>query len=706
MNASTISGIVCPACESSVGDDSKADGRLRPCPHCGFSFEWILRSAWDGSRGTEPWRDLLARLPMPQTVVEHTSRRAAGDASVSASTTPLPPLLAPPRAALRTSTPLPIPPTPPPPVIDARSTAERRSDAGQLADADRSSARDPETGDDAIAIRIRTCSAPLASDAATAPSQQTGGSGDARSETANDPSHRRRIGNQQRLVLAIVVLLGTLGAAAVWFALGGAWRWGDLNADRSERAAEAPESSAAERNADSAAIDATWPTERLGSPGELWDRVSAYLVQVDLTEPTGMRRSAGVLVDSRGWIVTVGSAETTGWRVALAPADGPRVDAGAPAIRVDGPIARRPGWGLVVLQVDPAPFRAFDDLKFAGEGAIGSDWTSVGPGADGAWLGALLDLRGSEREHGFAIPDRFDAARLGGLLLDHRGLPFGVARAADDGSRAGVVQGAELVAWIDELRRDEPSFEPAVAGGGTDSPTRAAPPSDSAPSDAAPAATTGGDPLREREGVTSGADVPPTSLDSIDRMRELHERLIAAAELSEPQTYRLASELAWRTTVAEELEDSPSIEGGARLLFGQGAATVRDAWMRSAWQDDAALGRINRQAMLSWPEREGFWGYAVVEDPPGIAPRTEDGDHVVLRLIDTEQRIAVPVSLAHDDLKVDSRWLVWGSVEPRKRLTLAPGRPSVPVVRSRYLIEEPEVLIPAGAGGAADSDER
>ncbi|HAN97663.1 MAG TPA: hypothetical protein DCQ98_09650 [Planctomycetaceae bacterium] len=696
MNASTISGIVCPACESSVGDDSKADGRLRPCPHCGFSFEWILRSAWDDSRGSEPWRDLLARLPMPQTVVEHTSRRAAGDVSVTASTTPLPPMLAPPRASLRSSSELPIPPTPPPPLIDARGTTERRLEGSDIAEG---SARDLEVGSEPIAIRVRTRSIPLAGADATAQSNQAADSADDPSDTVSDPAHRRRTGHHQRLVLTVVVLLGTLGAAAVWIALGGPWRSGDSNADRSERAAEASGSSTAERITGTASIDANWPIERLGAPGELWDRVSSYLVQVDLTEPTGTRRSAGVLVDSRGWIITVGSAETTGWRVALAPADGPRVDAGAPAIRVDGPIARRPGWGLVVLQVDPAPFRAFGDLKFAGDGAIGSDWTSVGPGTDGHWLSALLDLRGSEWEHGFAIPDRFDAARLGGLLLDRRGLPFGVARAAEDGSRAGVVQGAELVAWIDELRRDEPTVESPVIGAATGE-------RETDPSEASTSGAPAPDAMPGNGGASEAADVPPTVLDSIDRMRELHERLIAAEELSEPQTYRLAAELAWRTTVAEELEDSTSIEGGARLLFGQGAATVRDAWMRSAWKDDTALGRINRQAILSWPEVRGFWGYAVVEDPPGIAPRTEDGDHVVLRLIDTEQRIAVPVSLAHDDLKVDSRWLVWGSVEPRKRLTLGPERPSVPVVHSRYLIEEPEVLIPAGAGGAADSGER
>jgi len=414
-------------------------------------------------------------------------------------------------------------------------------------------------------------------------------------------------------------------------------------------------------------------------------------------------------------VLSVGNEQDSDYRLHTAPADPTRSEAttadSAVSVRVDGVLAHREAWGLVVLQVDPEPFRVFDDLEFSNAAPAGADRIAIGPGADGRWLAPISAVQPKERTDGLAIPDRFDRRRLAGLLLDSRGEVIGIGVPSTDGNRALMIGGAELTSWISQLRDSgTPPKMPAAMDAAPDSTpddsdsdegaavNRESPSGGAA--DTVPAAT----PSRPAADLASELD--PLAVGSIDRLDELHRRLLAAPENGVASNYRSAAELAWRVTSIERIEDSESIDRGLRRLLSDASDRIREAWQQVAWSDDDHLAQVNLQAAESWETANGFWGYGEVEDPPGVAPRIkieEDrfGDTVTLRLIGTDRRIAIPVSIAHDELRVGSRWLVWGTVDERRQIGSPDGlgQPTL-VVWSRDLIAEPEVLIPAAA--AAD----
>ena len=201
---------------------------------------------------------------------------------------------------------------------------------------------------------------------------------------------------------------------------------------------------------------ADWPRDRLPQVADIWSRVGPYIVSVERTTADGPQIAAGVLIDTRGWVLSVGNEQDSDYRLHTAPADPTRSEAttadSAVSVRVDGVLAHREAWGLVVLQVDPEPFRVFDDLEFSNAAPAGADRIAIGPGADGRWLAPISAVQPKERTDGLAIPDRFDRRRLAGLLLDSRGEVIGIGVPSTDGNRALMIGGAELTSWISQLR--------------------------------------------------------------------------------------------------------------------------------------------------------------------------------------------------------------------------------------------------------------
>ncbi|MCA9104194.1 MAG: hypothetical protein KDA83_02130 [Planctomycetales bacterium] len=693
MSATLGIVVICPACEHSissaellVGENVDDHGTAkeqsvdssgsaeRPCPHCGYRFVWARQTTVRRESHELPWRGMIERLPLPRAVTDHAARRVT-------SRTPLPPILAPLRAAsgrLSVAAPPAVPPVHSIAPARARPPEPREEFTLQPPASHETTSVEPPT---VPSVSPTDTSAEL--DPTIAP--------DATVDSAL-PEPRPKRARKWPWLVAAVALLGSLGVllAVLWPPAPDAPASGNPNVDEQDHGTELL--------ANSGIVETEplvgWPAEFAARPADLWSRVGPFLVGIEYGPSETRQRASGVLVDSRGWVLIPDMpndalSDAVVW---VAPSEWTAV--ASQRLPIQAVVARWPKYSLAVVQVDPHPFGSFADLKFDSSTDASERWIAAGWMESRRWLtpvasAPLTDVTTPGIE---VLPLSTDTglsrSAVGSLVVGDDGRNLGVlaAAAADETGQpqAVVVFQHELTTWLADTR-SVARPEPIVSTVATD------------PDEAM---TTGDvNPESPRNPVVAPAgDVPAISLESLDRIESLNEQLLAAGgEIVTDETYLWAAELAERVFRAEQVQGAANVEVDLQRLLMFGVDPIRETWQRIAWPEGLAITETNELAAKHYDHQSGFWGYGEVIEPAGMAPRIAEGDTVLMRLIGTDHCIAIPISQSFDELAVGTRWLVWGTVEPRTRIseTLTSSANEAWVVRSQVLIEEPEVLIPA-----------
>lgn len=664
--------VICPACEQTISDLTSEDASTqveRPCPSCGYRFVWSGQIQGARESIDLPWRGLVNRLPMPKAVVDHAARRVSSDSH-------LPPVLAPLRAASRR----PISPTPPdivPPTAAPPRLAPSRSVAPP-AELEKELLDEPE-------IRLEEpWQKPVATIQSRSTSQATS------EQTATAPAPRSVFKSAWLWIVAGVALVGCLVVVLIAVLAPPA---GTPSESATPNASAQPDHATA-AEASASATRSLWPTELNSEPSDLWNHIGAYSVGVEFGSSESKRRVSGVLIDTRGWLLLPGLTNEQ-----LASAEiivGPSSPFSGASVRmpIKSLVGRLDEPSLVVVQVDANPFRAFADLAFDAPSENSTTLIVAGWNNDSQWLTPLSATRSNAN---LDLPldetDGLSLSLIGGLVLDDEEHVLGVmapSTATEPWKQGRIIGRETLMNWLAQVQTD-PKEEMLVA---TAAATTTATPDNPAPL-LPPRTTPVAEPNAAEWARAEGID--PLNLNSLVRMEEISTILLAAhGRIDNETNYRRAAELAKRIYEIESHETAPNVEAGLRRLLNDGGVAIRETWQRVAWPDEESIAKTNELAISQVDNFAGFWGYGEVVEAAGVAPRIDEGDTVLLQLIGTDHRIAVPVSKAFDELSVGTRWLVWGSAEPRLNLTEAVGGTAsgTPVIRSLWLMEEPEVLIP------------
>lgn len=676
--------IVCPACEQTISEpDADRHGPMeseRPCPHCGYRFVWAAQARGTRESFELPWRGLVDRLPLPRAVTDHAARRISSEA-------PLPPVLAPLRAAARRAT-FPIAPEPQPPASNSSRPTMAEPESPPLAANDDAEDRlQPAYAHPSPEFTLRDSTV----SASEAPS----------------PTSRSRAS----MWPWVVTLVAIVGCMAVFVSVLIFNSMANRNSPVDPLAANPPEATGSNFAGSSEATSPTqiprelfWPDFLESKPADLWNRVGPYLVGVQWPTAEGTRRATGVLVDTRGWLLLPGLSEAELVRAQILVAPSNPTETATQTAEIQSIVGRLEDPNWVIVQVDPHPFRAFADLKFDSIDSTATDGSATespliaaGWSLDQAWLVPLTASRSlRDLDRPLESSDGISPEIFGGFVLNDQATILGVlAPTTSDREplQTRIIKPDVILGWLAEVRENPLDIPLTSLDAGRRSRDSEIP-DNPTPLRAITEQPTV-DPL-EAEWARA-ARIHPITIDSLVRMEELSTVLLAAhGQILTPANYRRAAELAARIHEVERNEKATNIEAGLLRLLTDGCVTVRETWQRAAWPDDTELARTNQLAIDHLDIVEGFWGYGEVVEAAGLAPRIDEGDTVLMQLIGTEHRIAIPVSQGFDQLAVGSRWMVWGTTRPRLQLTEEnSGAPQgAPVVRTLWLIEEPEVLIP------------
>lgn len=606
--------IVCPACEHRFPATGVADGQLRPCPACHYSFLWIARPAAPVAQRPDPWQDLLDRLPLPHIVAEHAAMQ---------------------RLSLRPGIPRAdhIPPstTAPPIRQTSRSQPEVNQPPAPIEPSESTTHSHVESLDPRIALPASPFASPLVRLAALA------------------------------AILAMVVI-----AIALTQRFGSQESTGDYAARTPSRSSTfsdpaAPSTPVGEKTdrtstepGDHEVEALEWPLFHLGvSPDELWRQIGGYVVSVEHRLPAGTVTTAGWLVDTRGWVVAPLLNDATSVRIVRAA---PSTDPIGPAS--SGPVLPSRGvnqpssdLGIILLQVDNTDSSTFTDPLLTNAIAPtppAPPTVVAGPHSDDLWLQVLE-----------ALPEATGESRQSdGVVANLAGEMLGML----------VAQAAGPPRWHSaaEISAELTKIAPATF-----------PPRREAPTPA---------PAPDSVATTAPSD---QTLRSLPTLRDLHVRLIALEASARIERFPQFLELAHQVHQIELLEDDPTTSEATRTALSEGAAAIRSDWQKTPWPEPALVTTWNEQMAKQVVPGQGFWGYAQVESVPPLSPRVGSQDLIILKLMGTEFRVGIPVSLAFDAFTPGSRWMIWGTVSSNSWIDAGSRHP---LIDSRYLIEEPEVL--------------
>ena len=427
---------------------------------------------------------------------------------------------------------------------------------------------------------------------------------------------------------------------------------------------------------------------------KLWAEVHPYIFRLVARRATGERKLSGVLVDSRGWVVTSLSAVEGASSIEVwpAPAD-PLAELAGENLRdeIRGVLAVDRARDLVLLQINRrlvnvvTALRPTDQLLVPGKtllqaAAIGPErlpWLTEAriarsdPAALPAEIKQAIERRGFDLAPYWPGHQRPLSQGVGAALFT----PTGELGGVNTGLSAGGVHFFAEAKWVQALQ--QAAREPAVPLSnlgqlGLANQPAAAADSGSASAPPAPGATKV-DPAGDSP-FAAGHEAEPVS-------RQLAQTAHACAEFgwlpeaaSEPQRVLSAGLVAWREARglvrSRKLfpEDSAKLSRQLAHWTGQLKATIlsldRDRsaeFNRRAWDslgDDAA-------------EPRALFVRVVLQ--PGTSPRVAGADTATLEVIGLERFVVATVEADIAPLLPDSEWLVVLALDPKEETTVSPA---------------------------------
>lgn len=454
---------------------------------------------------------------------------------------------------------------------------------------------------------------------------------------------------------------------------------------------------------ENAARDGSSPTEEITAPtvdpervAEVWTRSYPYLVKLTIERAGEVQEASGVIVDNRGWVATSFPAIAGADRIRLSRASSTATDQGIlepTSFESRGLIAVDPHSHVALLSFSPSdvsidrdPVLSIDEFP-----AVDSTLVAAGiPAVGHAWLAgchlnekrkvkpqAISELASVDLKDSALLPGRdmlaADPQALTTMVLD---LPVdprfeGGPLLRTDGAVAGILVSppdeesdmwAVSVVHIRKLRefsRDVPiPFDSAALVALRSEINKPRLGTDDAPM------------THDASDLNLNTQPPPGTLTS----REYLTKLLAQCREAnwnpqDPGEYLVFQQLGTYLTAAEEVAVDESLEEGLRLLLNQAATEIRDEMSRTPWPNDETIKKINQLAIESLSGvDDGFYGFAQVVLPPGLAPEINGAGSVVMRLLGHEQQIILPVSRSFDQLRTDSQWLIVGSKQGGREL--------------------------------------
>ena len=427
---------------------------------------------------------------------------------------------------------------------------------------------------------------------------------------------------------------------------------------------------------------------------KLWAEVHPYVFRLTARKPTGERTLSGVLVDSRGWVVTSLSAIEGASSISIwpAPAD-PLVEFAAENLRdeVRGVLAVDRPRDLVLLQINRRLVNVVTALQptatllVPGKTLIQA--AAVGPERL-AWLTeariARSDASAFPPEIKQAIERRgFDLAPYwpGHQLPLSQGV--GAALFTPDGALAGVNTGLSAAGthyfaeakWVFEL--SQRAREPAVplsdlgrvgltgdqlsVASATAEPSPAAAPVNSSSS-------AGDSPFAE------GHEAEPVSRQLAEAARACAAFGWLPAESNEHQTALTTGLLAWRE--ARGLIRSRRLFPDDNTKLSKQLAFWTSELKAALFSLDRNLSaEFNRQAWesLGAATAEPRALFVRVALQPGTSPRVGGADTATLELIGLERFIIATVDAEIAPLLPDSEWLVVVTIDPKEETSVSPA---------------------------------
>lgn len=456
--------------------------------------------------------------------------------------------------------------------------------------------------------------------------------------------------------------------------------------------------------------------------------LAPYIVQVNAQHDSGAVLTAGLLIDSRGWIVTSYEAVKGASRVEVQLGSSRAKRAGTDSVTVKslGTLFENPSHNVSVIAIDTNEIAderdvslSIDDFPAEAQELAMVGWSdgaatwftdctveSLGPEPDpdsrpedvGVARLALVS-HGLRPDQAGAFVSRIDGAIAGmfydttargrGIILPVRYLREATRQVSDaprpfagpGAVESAVVAPATDIASTDPgLKNDDPNREnPATV------PTPGTLPGSTDPGTSGPARSEGG-------------IVEPGSIASIDRIQELFElcqRMHWTPQSSDQ--YVVFQELAQFLAAADGLVDRKDIDPGQVLLVTNAAKSVRDELAkRLPWPGEPQMKQLNGLAVASLvDDREGFFGYGEVVLIPGISPEVDETGTAVLRLIGTSQLIILPIKMNHALFKLNSKWVVIGVDTSRGVAVSDNGTPlgRAAMVTAKYIIERRQPLV-------------
>lgn len=504
--------------------------------------------------------------------------------------------------------------------------------------------------------------------------------------------------------------------------------WGDSEREESENLAAAaggPDSGTGSDRNDPVSSGETMALSVVepATLQEVWTRTHPYLVRLIVDRDGDSYEASGVIVDNRGWVATSLPAVAGAQRISLSRASASGTDQGAveaALFQSRGFIAVDPRNHVAILSFSPVdvaidrdPVLSIDEFP-----AIDSVLLASGvPHSKHPWLSgcklnekrevkadAISELARIRVEDSGLFPINKvldgDPESLEIMVLDLpvEGRLQGGPLLRLDGAIAGILvspPNEESTMWgvsithvrrLIEFSRDLPvPFDSAEVAVLQDVGVRAK------AQDNTTEANNGSD--------LHGQNLPPQpgTLTSRELLLELLGQCRDAGwSPRDTEEYLVFQQLCRYLTAAEEVVVDETIDEGLRLLLDQVAKEIRDEISRSPWPEEEMILQVNQMAIdsLSNPE-DGFYGFAKVVLPPGLAPEINGAGSVVMQLLGHNQRIILPVTRSFDQLRTDTEWLIIGTNPGGRKLNVedAGTSRSMALIHAIHVNERPTLIV-------------
>lgn len=190
----------------------------------------------------------------------------------------------------------------------------------------------------------------------------------------------------------------------------------------------------------------------------------------------------------------------------------------------------------------------------------------------------------------------------------------------------------------------------------------------------------------------------PAELGTVESIQTLEALFKQCNELewqpSNDEEYNTFAQLAEYLVAAEEVAYDPDEEQSVRELMESSTVEIRKHLQTTGWPEQSEIEIVNQLALAKMKnESEGVYCFGKVLQTPGLAPRFEGSDSVVMELEGTGERIILPVSQSLSQLTSGSRWLIVGIHEPDGWIDVEGEEETsgkAAIVYTLFFIQEPE----------------